>query len=258
MTAQSYTSADEALVRLSWDSSHFGFEVGTINRSDLDDLDLENVLLQARARVFELVYWATGPDRNPRSDLLEQFGGQLVDRKMTYTRSLDAPSSCKAIESERGKDASFRIQEFPPGPASDELIALAAAAARCSRYRRDLRFPAVLTERMYTTWIERSTLREIADTVLSAVDTQGNTVGMITLCGKGDTCHIGLLAVDAAVRRGGIGRLLLRAGHKWITKQGITRSTVVTQAENVPACRLYERCGYRVHESNNVYHFWPL
>ena len=151
MTARSYTSADEALVRLSWDSSsnrkrvvekgdwlradihrkcganrgrevpvpffhgarhspsekgdrhrrqsensrksrfvtepvpifglpayslsssHFGFEVGTMNRSDLDNVELENSLRCACDRVFTLVYWTRGPVRNLRSNLLEEF-----------------------------------------------------------------------------------------------------------------------------------------------------------------------------------------
>ena len=80
------------LTRLPWDSSHFGFEVAAIDALDLDDGQLETLILTARIQGFALVYWVTRPDRILKRDFLGQMGGHLVDRKVTYTRELDAHS----------------------------------------------------------------------------------------------------------------------------------------------------------------------
>lgn len=257
MTASSDNGADQIPIRLPWDSNEFGFEVGRLACADLDDVALENALALAATSAFTLIYWSTTPSRSPRADLLERFGGELVDRKVTYTRTLPARSLTQPVESGQGEDAYSMIREYPAGPASSQLIALAIAAGQQSRYRRDRRFPYDVFQRLYTTWIDRSTRREIADVVLSAVDAQGNALGVISLSKREDTCQTGIVAVDAASRRVGIAKRLLGAAHEWGAARGATRASVVTQAENLPARRLYEHCGYQLHDVTHIYHFWP-
>lgn len=250
------TSETDAVIRLPWDSSNFGFEVATIGVSDLDDNQLKKTIRSARARKFALIYWVTKADRILSEDLLGQLGGQLVDHKVTYARALHESTLRPESGSEGSAGDLFRVETIPRGPASEQLIALAIDAARFSRYRKESRFPAHLTERMYTTWIERSARRELADTVLAVVSEHGDTLGMITVSKKEHTCQVGLLSVDASVRRAGLGRLLLSAAHEWSIAQDVFQSAIVTQADNVAACRLCERCGYHIHESCYVYHFW--
>ena len=258
MTPQSNSDPENALICLAWDSSHFGFDVGAITCPDLHDSELDNVLRRARESGIAMVYWMTRPGRDVPTGLLGAYGGSLVDRKVCYARQLFVSPTDKSPEFAPIKDSPYWIEEFPVGPATDTMVSLAAAAGCYSRYRRDTRFPAAISTHMYTTWIERSTRREIADMVFHATNAQGYTAGMITLTNRDGACQIGLVAVDAAVRRAGIGKSLLEAAHRWSLEHNIFRSKVVTQAENLPACRLYENCGYFIHESNDVYHFWPL
>jgi GNAT superfamily N-acetyltransferase len=55
------------------------------------------------------------------------------------------------------------------------------------------------------------------------------------------------LRVDPALRGTGIGRALFDAAERWIRARGGRRVEVETQNVNVPACRLYESRGCRLH-----------
>jgi dTDP-4-amino-4,6-dideoxy-D-galactose acyltransferase len=50
---------------------------------------------------------------------------------------------------------------------------------------------------------------------------------------------------------------LIRGAHNWMRSRGAREARVVTQMINAPACRLYERAGYRQASVQNIYHFWP-
>jgi hypothetical protein len=39
-------------------------------------------------------------------------------------------------------------------------------------------------------------------------------------------------------------------------ERGARQAHVVTQLENVPACKLYERGGYCLSALEHIYHFW--
>ena len=55
------------------------------------------------------------------------------------------------------------------------------------------------------------------------------------------------LRVDPALRGAGIGGRLFAAAERWIRAHGGRRVEVETQNVNVPACRLYESRGCRLH-----------
>ncbi len=236
-----------------WDSAFFGFQVAEIDDRTLDERALAEHLLAARNERCELVYWRTDPRCAVSPDLLERFGGQLVDRRIVYRQSLHEADL-------RGTDAACRIvSERAVGPAGDELIGLAITAGQFSRFKIDRRFPASLFAALYQTWIERSARHEIADAVLVAQDDNAidGVLGMSTISMAADTATIGLIAVRAAARDRGLGRALLQASHRWMLDRGVSEACVATQQDNERACTLYERCGYRVGERSLVYHFWP-
>lgn len=246
------SSVDQQVARLAWDSDHFGMEVGRIASPDLDDADLADCLRQARAAGLELVYWTTADGRIPGKTLLEHFGGQLVDRRVTYAVTV-------ASLPERGPPASwqFRIEEYARGPASSALLSLAVQSGVRSRYRVDARFPPHLFRNLYEIWMERSTRQEIADVVLTAIDPRNTIVGLLTLGVAESEGRIGLVGVDESRRRLGIARQLIHAGHRWVAARAIQTVSVATQGDNREACAFYERCGYQVRDRTNVFHFWP-
>ncbi len=52
------------------------------------------------------------------------------------------------------------------------------------------------------------------------------------------------IAVDPPFRRRGIGRRLIAQAAAWARSRGMPGVMLETQNINVPACRLYERCGF--------------
>ena len=71
--------------------------------------------------------------------------------------------------------------------------------------------------------------------------------------GVGD---IGLLAVRESCRGRGVGTRLVNAALAWMQQAGVGESTVVTQRDNLAACRLYEQLGYVTSEVSALYHLW--
>lgn len=58
--------------------------------------------------------------------------------------------------------------------------------------------------------------------------------------------YVDELAVDASARNLGVARSLLDVVRFWAEKQGLPGIMLETQNNNLPACRLYERCGFRL------------
>jgi ribosomal protein S18 acetylase RimI-like enzyme len=235
---------------LPWDSENFGLVVARLPEA-LADAALRTALHEARVAGVELVYWAATHRRPVSPQLLADFAGHLVDRKVTFARRLDDAGTFTV-------PAGVQLTEAPRGPASVRLMELARASGHTSRYYVDPRFPRDRCRLLYETWIERSTRREIADQVL-AVTTEGDSepAGMITLSLRDAAGGIGLIAVLPEHRGKGFASVLMRAGHHWLCTHGTSRVTVVTQLDNAAACRLYRRFDYTIETVHDFYHFWP-
>jgi streptothricin acetyltransferase len=54
------------------------------------------------------------------------------------------------------------------------------------------------------------------------------------------------IAVDARRRRAGVGRALMDRAVAWATERKLPGIRVETQSNNVPACKLYESCGFHL------------
>jgi dTDP-4-amino-4,6-dideoxy-D-galactose acyltransferase len=250
MPTAARSAASATTTHLDWDTNHFGFPVGRI-AAVIADEELEAALSQARTCGYRLLYWATAVDRTPTLRLLDEFGGRLVDRKVTFARSLSA-------DDQPTKACAAAILPYQATKHSSELFALAVAAGAYSRFAIDPRIPREKFERLYEIWIERSMRGEIADAVLVARDSAtGPIAGMITVKVTDGVGNIGLVAVAASHRGRGLGSQLMDAAHCWMISRGATKTTVVTQAVNSPACRLYERAGYAIEQAETLYHFWP-
>jgi dTDP-4-amino-4,6-dideoxy-D-galactose acyltransferase len=136
-----------------------------------------------------------------------------------------------------------------------DLEALAVQSGAFSRFRVDPRIPDAQFEQLYRTWVRNSIRREMADEVLVVREGQ-RTVGFLTLKADGESGRIELLAVDVESRGKGYGVELVRAAEECFRAMGCDSGSVVTQAANRPACRLYRKCGYEIVLTEYFYHFW--
>ena len=249
LSDQSKLHAD--LTDLEWDSELFGFPVARIVRTDLDDEAIHLALREGARRGVRLAYWSPDTKRSVSEELLTRWGGRLVDRRAVFQRPLEV--SEPRLPDLPGTPA---VEEYPAGPASEQIIALSLLAGQYSRFRVDTSIPSSVFERLYTSWGMRSTTREIADIVLVARQADGGPVGLITGSIDGDRGVIGLVSVDPGFQRLGIGAALLRSVHDAFRTRGATVSRVATQMQNRGACLLYQRAGYQLVEDSSVFHFW--
>ncbi|MBJ6749697.1 GNAT family N-acetyltransferase [Geomonas anaerohicana] len=234
---------------LDWDTGFFGFKVARILPERLQSAQLQTALAELEREGVTLAYWACDPDDLGSQQAALQSGGFLADRKVTYC--IDA-----ATMRDRGIPPSgSSVERYVDEVTTPELEELALQAGVYSRFRIDPRMPREKFEELYRIWIRNSVNGRIADQVLVARDA-GKIVGMVTVGRKGDRADIGLVAVDASMRGKKLGGALVHSAQQWALHNGFEVAQVVTQGDNLAACRLYEKWGYKVDSIRNIYHFW--
>ena len=229
---------------LTWDTDFFGIKTGRIIPTSLEENQLTLILAEMRQGEFQLVYWAT--DHLYAYDF-QLYSGQLVDKKTTYEINLDNinPDSLPLSKTEPYNNSI---------PLS-QLENLAIQSGSFSRFARDKRFPQDKFISLYKIWIQKSVKGEMADEVL-VIRANDRIAGMVTLVKKKSVGNIGLIAVDEGFRGRKFGQQLVRDAHRWFIEQDCVTARIITQGDNLPACRLYEKCGYQVKLSEFFYHFW--
>lgn len=202
-----------------------------------------------------MVYWVACQDRIVPRSLLRDFSGLLVDRKATYQRKLSSEFPFGPI---KNLNSSFKVIEYPQLPANQQLLSLALLAGGYSRFKIDPHIPSEKFVNMYHTWINRSTLHELADVVFVVANCSNmqKYLGVVTGSAKDGIGKVGLIAVHREFQGQGVGSLLIKTIQQWMVSQGINISEVVTQRDNVPACTLYEKSGYLLASIQHYYHFW--
>jgi dTDP-4-amino-4,6-dideoxy-D-galactose acyltransferase len=233
---------------LSLDTEIFGFPVAKILPARLTPEELEQIISCLKSENVRLAFWASEPSDEESQRAARLYNGFLADKKVTFEMDLgQSPEHSEAMD--------WDIEEYADeGPCAD-LENLAIEIGRNSRFGADPRIPEDTLIDMYKLWIRNSVNKQVADAVL-VVRQSGNIVGMSTVVEKNGCGCIGLFAVDAALRGRNVGVSLARAAQEWARRKGLRFAQVVTQEANVPACRLYEKCGYRIEKVEYFYHFW--
>ncbi len=230
---------------LEWDSNFFGFGTARVLPAYLEKETLEKILKKLQTRGIRLAYWSV---ESAASFEVNHLGGRLVDRKVTYQRdlrsSLPQPARMHA-----------KVEEFRKGMPEDQLLALAVQAGEFSRFNRDPQFPHEKFMALYHEWMRKSLVGEMAEKVL-IIQESNQIAGMVTLSSEDKHGEIGLIAIDEAFRGKGYGEALVHAAQDWSRQRGFAEAQVVTQRDNQPACRLYEKCGYTLKKLEYFYHFW--
>jgi ribosomal protein S18 acetylase RimI-like enzyme len=91
----------------------------------------------------------------------------------------------------------------------------------------------------YTTFIDNP------QKVIFFADVDGKAAGQIKMVPWWNKfTYIEELTVDTEFRGKGVGRSLLTRAIEWAKGQGSPGVTLETQDNNVPACMLYEKCGF--------------
>lgn len=234
---------------LKFDTELLSFGVAKILIPRLNFATLQNILEELRKQEIKLVYWPSDSLDENSQIAAQKSHGHLCSKQVTYV-----------IENVGNRNAcSLRLApdviEYTDTVVTKELETLALAAGTYSHFVNDPKFPYAMFVKTYQNWIANSVNKSLATKVL-VIRRQQKIVGMVTLGEKNQRGDIGLLGIDEHFRGQGFGKQLVQAAQMEFIKQGYTTVQVVTQLINIPACKLYEKCGYAIEKVENYYHFW--
>jgi dTDP-4-amino-4,6-dideoxy-D-galactose acyltransferase len=226
---------------LDWDSRFFGKKIGKSESEILTMASVNALLKEKSAEEYDLIYLFTTQTNHEAEMILNNRHCPVLDHKITY-----------AIDNIQGPVTTAPFITHYQGPLTQDLLRLAILSGHESRFRKDTSLNPKF-ELLYTQWITKSLSGQLADAVLIA--TINNAIkGFVTI--KKTTQHgeIGLIAIDPAAQRQGIGSELMKAAHNWYYQNGLTAAFVTTQLTNTGACRLYEKSGYSAYNTRLIYH----
>ena len=231
---------------LEWDSQFFEFPVAEISTKNLTVEQIRCMLDELRKHEIRLVFWASLNRMDEHA--MSALNGILANQKITYLCDLSAqhPLNWPGMD---------RVVPYTSSVPVSDLEHLALLSGSYSRFNVDPRIPNKKFKMLYKQWIHKSLSHEMADEVL-VIRVQNQTAGMVTVGQKQGRGDIGLVAVDSPFRGKGYGEMLVRAAQKYWIDRAYSMMQVVTQKSNIPACRLYQKCGFFADHSEFLYHIW--
>lgn len=224
---------------MDWDSKFFNFLVGRICLHD--PKQITELYEFTHNTAFKVIYIFLDCPTDKKIAEIKKIA-PLYDKKVCYNKN---------VSNDAGIPEKICLYR---GKLTKDLLSLALISGQYSRFKIDPLFKPWF-EKLYTIWIEKSLSGEMADAVYVA--TLGKSMaGFITVKKKYEDGQIGLVAVHPDFRGQGIGSSLLKAADFWFLTNGIKNASVITQRDNLPACRLYEKNGYSVCTETAIFHLW--
>ena len=239
---------------LSWDTEFFGRRIARVCGNTLDEESASSIDAWSVENQIEALYFLARADDPNTIQTAERSGFGLADLRMTYQLAAIERQELVAPQS----SARSSIRNAVPGDVA-ALRAIARTAHSDTRFFNDPHFDREKAGELYETWIELE-CRGRAGQVLVAVAEAKQAIGYLSchLDRTNSTGSIGLLGVSKNFQRRGIGIGLVQAGLDWFLAQGMQQVTVVTQANNLAAQRLYQRCGFLTQNVQLWYHKWYM
>src|SRR5579859_6013239 len=237
---------------LPWDTGFFRCRIARIREDTLMLEPATHIVYWSRQILIHCLYFLARTDDPATIQTAEQHGFKLVDIRVTFERGM--MRSPELVHPEPPTGVSIRSVQSGDLPG---LQAMARAAHQGTRFFNDSHFPRQRVEDLYSTWLTLETQGR-AQTVLVAASVANQPLGYISchLDSNHRAGQIGLVGVSPEAHGRGIGKNLVLAALDWFGTEGARMVTVVTQGSNLPAQRLYQRCGFLSRALQLWYHKW--
>ena len=237
------------LTFLPWDSAHFGFRIARAAPRQLDSTTCRELLAACEDQAIDCLYFLADAADQDTISVLQANRFDFVDIRLTFASRLlepARPSQSNKLRFRLGCEDDLRA-----------LLPIARDSYQGSRFYVDRRFDSEAASQMYKIWLRNSLAADYADAVLVA-DLDGLPAGYVTChlnspAGEG---NIGLVGVAESARGKGCARGMILRALEWFHEQGIDRCNVVTQGRNIPAQKLYQRCGFSTRSVELWFHKW--
>ena len=255
MVQQNRTQGFTSLSMLPWDSQQIGVTAGRIDylvaegayqhQHETKKALLRHAINEATRR--GIWHLSVRVDSNDLSSLhvLEEAGFITVDNILTYALDL-----CDhRIES---REHRVSIREATEAD-SERAGHLALSVYSKDRFHSDPFINKDRADQLHSEWI-RNSCKGIAADVVFVAESEQQLLGFISCKVQRDTAKqfgqtigtIVLVGCDENARGRGIGHSLTMSALNWFKNQGCDVVHVGTQLRNLPASRLYQKCGFRL------------
>lgn len=235
------------IVRDSWLSKVMGRDAVSINFFDTEPKTLKKLSLEVSRQKHAFFYVKIPTGRIDLVRHLKQNGFYVVDVNLIFDWA--PPLINSRIQTP------LVVREAKNSDRA-HVLAIASKSFLYSRFHLDPQIPKTLANKIKKSWVDNYFSGERGERMFVAL-LGSRVVGFLTvLQSKNDnrnTRLIDLVAVDKNYWTKGCGERLV----KHFITEGIKnkwRMRVGTQAANIPSIRLYEKCGFRLRESNYVLH----
>jgi dTDP-4-amino-4,6-dideoxy-D-galactose acyltransferase len=251
MVQQNQTLGFTSLSMLRWDSEQLGFAAGRIDylvaeggypqQHKTKKALLRHAINEATRR--GILHLSIRVDANDLSSLhvLEEAGFITVDNILTFALKLKDHHS-------EAFDHNFTIRPATMQDA-DRAGNLALGVYSKDRFHSDPRINKDRADQLHAEWIRNSCLGKAADVVFLA-ESDEQLLGFVTCKVQRNTAEtvgtIVLIGCDENARGRGVGQALTLTALDWFKQADCDLVEVGTQLRNLPASRLYEKCGFRL------------
>jgi dTDP-4-amino-4,6-dideoxy-D-galactose acyltransferase len=235
---------------LEWDTAFFGIRIARVKGYRLRTEYIDPLFEWCARHEVECLYFLADPTDRSTAQLCERHGFRFVDVRSTFQRVLpEDPEPAQA-------PGSFVIREYHAEDLPD-LEAIARESFHDTRFYFDRGFSDDRCDDLYASWVRKECQSRTGKVFVAAAD--ASSVGFITCLPPVDeerTGWISLLATKQALRRRGVGQLLIHRALTWFERQGARRVRVATQGRNIAGQRAYIRAGFNLQDWKIWYHRW--
>ncbi len=227
---------------LNWDSDFFGYKIGRINISKKEIFIFSQ--FKKLSNDFKLIYVFS-------DKIIKNKHLKLVDQKVTLSQEL-FDMNCPKLTDENIHSFNKDIHCYR------QLKELVLTSGVYSRFNVDGGFNNNEYEKLYHEWIKN--LIEDKKTIDIIIYVENDEIlGFTTIKGIDDNlADIGLVAVSQKARGKGVGTKLINNSKRIAFANGFDFIQVVTQKNNLPAIKLYEKCNFKSQKLIYIYHFWNI
>jgi ribosomal protein S18 acetylase RimI-like enzyme len=213
-----------------------------LNQSQSDTLTPLHEVLKTAARPGTFIYTKVSPTDLQMVAALESTGFRLVDTNVQLAKPLVARDKSNAPE---------YIVRLATSRDEDGVVDVASTSFVYSRFHSDVQFPKILANKVKGEWA-RNYFKGERGHMMVVVEREGRIVGFLQLLKSEDKLVIDLVATSQGAQGKGIAKGMI--AHAESENQGLKKVLVGTQLANVPSLNLYEKLGFKVCDSNHVFH----
>lgn len=227
--------------RLEWDTSFFGVPIGRVAQTATAD-DIGAALHEAAHRDLRCIYLLAAAEDDQMIEAAQEHGFMVREIRVELERPVSGHvSGVEGLRIGRPEDLS-RFEQ------------VARERFRGTRFFADKRFPPARSEALYVEWLRRGLSDRVARRTLVTADASGFVVCHLDVNSR--LGRIELIGVAADASSSGLSNALIAGAGAIFKAASLDTAMVVTQGQNVPAQRLYQRHGYRTTKTFLWLHRW--